>query len=82
MIALALLFTCAAGWLLLRPWLRSGPVVALCLSFTAGAAALSLQLLLYDLARIPWHRWTLLAPWVLGGAAYLYRRRPHLARPQ
>ncbi len=80
MIWLALLFTAAAGWVLLRPWLRSGPVIGLCVGFTAGAAALSLQLLLYDLARIPWRRWTVLGPWVVAFGVFLYKRRP--ARPR
>ncbi len=86
MIALALLFTCVAGWLLLWPWLRSraavGPVVTICLSFAVGAAGLSLQLLLYNLARVPWNRATVILPWAIACAAYLYRLRPLAWRPQ
>jgi len=82
MIWLALLFTCLVGWLILRPWLRGGPVVSLGLGFAAGAAALSLQLLLYDLARAPWNRWTVVLPWMAMGAACLYRRPPQPSRPQ
>ncbi|HYM12833.1 MAG TPA: hypothetical protein VEU62_18995 [Bryobacterales bacterium] len=82
MIALALLFTCLAGWLILGPWLRTrpqiGPVVTLCLSFAAGAAALSLQLLLCNLGHIPWNRATVIAPWAAACAAVLYRRRGSL----
>ena len=78
MIALALLFTCFAGWLALRPWLRAGPLVTLCVSFTAGAAALSLQLLLYDLARVPWGRAAVAAPWLAFAALSFYRQRPKL----
>ncbi len=78
MIALAFVFTCLAGWLVLRPWLRAGPVVSFCLGFTAGAAALSLQLLLYNLAHIPWTRPAVLGPWFALFAAFLYRRRSAL----
>ncbi len=78
----ALLFTCLVGWLILRPWLSSGPLVALCLSFAAGAAALSLQLLLYDLARIPWNRWVVVVPWAVVAVGSLRRRPPRLWRPQ
>ena len=86
MIALGLVFTALAGWVLLRPWLlRTGPVVSLALGFTAGAAVVSLQLLLYNLATIPWNRATVLAPWVVLIGWSLYRHpaaRPKLTRPQ
>ena len=76
MIVLALLFTCVAGWLVTWPWLRTrpdiGPVIALCLSFTAGAAALSLYLLLINLAHTPWNRATVLGPWLAAMLAFVY----------
>ena len=82
MIWAALLYTCLAGWPLVRPWLKSGPVVAFCLSFTVGAAALSLELLLLNLAHVPWNRGSVIAPWVAVWGLYLWRNRPHFARPE
>jgi hypothetical protein len=82
MIWAALLFTGFAGWPLVRPWLKSGPVVAFCLSFTVGAAALSLELLLLNLAHVPWNRGTVIAPWVAMWGLYLWRHRPQFARPE
>ncbi len=81
MIALALLLTCLVGWLVLRSWLRTGPAVAICLSFAAGAAAVSLQLLLYDLARIPWSRLAVIGPWLALALLSICRQRPRLGRP-
>lgn len=82
MIYLALLFTCLPGWLLVRPWLRTGPAVTLCLSFAVGAAALSLQLLLYNLLRIPWGRVSLVAPWAAACGAYFFLRRARPGAPR
>jgi hypothetical protein len=82
MIWAALVFTCLAGWPLVRPWLRSGPLVACCLSFTVGAAALSLELLLFNLARLPWNRWLVIAPWVLVWGCYVWRCQTRLELPR
>jgi hypothetical protein len=86
MIALALGWTCLVGWLLLRPLLRRMPapglLLTLCVSFAAGAGALSLELLLYNLAHIPWGRISLAVPWGIAGAAELYFwRRSGRPRP-
>lgn len=85
MIFWSLLLTAAVGWLLLRPWLRAGPIVSLCLGFPVGAAAVSLQLLLYNLAAIPWKWWAVVLPWLaaLGLAAWRHGwTRPKWSRPQ
>jgi hypothetical protein len=51
------------------------------LAFPLGAAALSMQLLLYNLARVPWNLATVLIPWavLLGWRIY---RRPAIAWPK
>jgi len=72
MIWLALVFTVAVGRIAAPFWL---------LSFPVGAAMLSLQLLLYDLAHIPWTRLTVIAPWLAAGGYYVWRRRPALSPP-
>jgi hypothetical protein len=58
MIWIALLFTAVVGKAVAPAcpsWL---------LGFPIGAAAISLQLLLYDLVRVPWNRGTVVAPWI------------------
>ncbi len=92
MMICAFLFTCVAGWLLICPWLSRRPglglVPAIALSFAAGTAALSLDLLLLNLAHIPWTRFSVLSPWIAAAAAHaLFGRRrwappmPRLRRP-
>ena len=76
MIPLALLLTALLGWLLVRPVAAGIPACpSLALGFLTGAAALSLQLLLYNLAHIPWNRWTILLPWLALVAARAPRPR-------
>ncbi len=75
MIWLGLLLTAVAGRALVPAcpsWL---------LAFPIGAAAISMQLLLYNLARIPWNRPLVLAPWAALAAWRLWRR-PKLAWPK
>ena len=60
---LAVLLTTLVGWLVIEPWLRSGWTAGLALGFAAGAGILSLQMLFYGLARLPWHPAALLLPW-------------------
>lgn len=79
MIALALLFTCLVGHVCLPASIPA--VLRFCMGFTLGAGILSLQLLLYNLAHVPWSRLTVLAPWILVLGFLLERRRPWLARP-
>jgi|GEM_PF-1090302 len=92
MMICAFLFTCVAGWLVICPWLRRRPALSLAtaigLSFAAGAAALSLELLLLNLARIPWTRFSVLSPWIAAAAAHTFFGRrlwappmPRLRRP-
>ena len=68
----ALLFTWLAGLavLPLRPGLTAG---RLPMAFGAGVFAISLQMLAYDLAGLPWNRWALPAPWLFLFGLRLYR---------
>ena len=50
------------GWTLVGRWAR-GWIPALALGFPAGVAALSLQMLVYSMLRLPWHPALLLLPW-------------------
>jgi hypothetical protein len=59
---------------------QSGPLVAFCLSFTVGAA-LSLELLLLNLAHVPGIVAPVIAPWVAVWGLYLWRHRPQFTRP-
>jgi hypothetical protein len=51
-------------------------------AFPVGAAAVSLQLLLYNLARVPWGRWTVVGPWVLLAGYRVWRGMPRWETPR
>jgi hypothetical protein len=82
MTLLAALLTGLLGGLVIGPWVAGGGLVSLwALGFAAGAGLLSLQLLAYSLAGVPWNLWLILLPWAALGAWRL-RRRPAMARPE
>lgn len=84
MIFLALLLTCLIGWRLLpRRW-ELGPPALLSLSFGLGAAAISVQMFLLDLAGAGWSLPVVLGGWAafLGWSLWRFGLRlPRLARP-
>ena len=77
----ALFFTWLAGLALLpaRPKLATG---RLPIAFGAGVFAISLQMLAYDLAGLPWNRWALLAPWLVLIGLRLHRNGARALLPE
>lgn len=76
MVLAALLLTPLIGEILLPRKLEVGLAGRLGLAFALGAAALSVQMFLYDLSGIPWSRASVLAPWAGAWAAHLYAEKP------
>jgi hypothetical protein len=81
MTLLAALLTGLLGGLVITPWVTGGLVSLWALGFAAGAGLLSLQMLAYSLAGVPWNLWLVLLPWA-ALAAWRLRQRPAFERPE
>lgn len=81
MIYLGLLLTCVAGWLLLPRDYEWGLAAKLSFAFATGAAAISVEMFVLDLAGIGWGRATVILPWIALAGWRGYRDGAALLEP-
>jgi hypothetical protein len=80
---LGFLLTCLFGCLLLPPrWHAGGVFPRLSFGFALGMFSLSLQMFAYSLVGLPWTAASLLVPWAVAAAVYLWRARQVLKIPR
>jgi hypothetical protein len=73
---LGFLLTCLIGCTLLPPrWQAGGLLQRLSFAFALGMFAVSLQMLAYSLAGVPWTLVTLLLPWAVVAGFYVWRAK-------